>query len=113
MSDKGPFEVWIKENGCLIFISVYQSSILITTKHECQSRYTEKAQEWLNLHLKQSGISEQHLIDFLVRNQVTLAFEVNLIIKIMSSSVMMILKSMSLNILLKRGDCCYMELFAI
>jgi hypothetical protein len=108
----GPFEVWIKENGCLIFISLHQSSLLITTKHECQSNYTEKAKEWLMSHLERSKMSEQDLIHFLTQHQVTMAFEVMNSFLILSS-VMMILKNMCWNIQLKREDCGYMALFII
>ena len=80
----GPYELTVKENGCIIYVTSVEGHILVTSKHAFGPRddsngskpsHSEKGAEWLDVHLK--GVStRQDLSDFLERHDVTAVFEV-------------------------------------
>ncbi|KAJ3214538.1 hypothetical protein HDU67_001508 [Dinochytrium kinnereticum] len=70
----GPYEVTLKENGCIIFVSAIGDTLLVTSKHSI-GPHAEKGHEWLERHLKDSQSSKQELADFLSDSKVTAVFE--------------------------------------
>lgn len=79
----GPFEVSLKENGCIIFIASIEGHLLVTSKHSFGSvrqdglvSHSEKGREWLMRHLARVGKRVEELVDFLQLHQVTAVCEV-------------------------------------
>ncbi|KAJ3192571.1 hypothetical protein HK101_006310 [Irineochytrium annulatum] len=70
----GPYEVTVKENGCIIFISQVEGEILVTSKHAVQV-HAAKGMEWLERHLKDAGSNKEELAAFLKEHDVTAVFE--------------------------------------
>ncbi|ORX90518.1 hypothetical protein K493DRAFT_287930 [Basidiobolus meristosporus CBS 931.73] len=79
---QGPYEVTIKENGCIIFVSSLPSGgLLVTSKHAWgpnENRtisHSEKGQEWLLKHLRTKGKTLDDFDDFLHQHDITAVFE--------------------------------------
>jgi tRNA ligase len=77
---KGPYEMTLKENGCIIYVSAVEGHILVTSKHslgkmEGRVSHAQKGEEWLHLHLKKSGKSAKDLADYLGKEKLTAVFE--------------------------------------
>ena len=84
----GPYELTLKENGCIIFVSVFEDDLIVTSKHSFtkinqagqveKSEYAERGEKWLYKYL---GDKKEQLINFIKEKNVTLIFEVSLIKK--------------------------------
>lgn len=108
---KGPFEVTLKENGCIIFIASVDGNLVVTSKHSMGPKqdggisHAEKGREWLNNHLNRVGKSQDDLSKFLAGNNLTAVFEV-MVLDI--SLPTMILKNMCWNMLLRSAGFMFM-----
>ncbi|KAL7749778.1 tRNA ligase [Sorochytrium milnesiophthora] len=81
----GPYEISVKENGCIIFISGVtvdgRHSLVITSKHSIGGRgdvkvsHAQKGEEWLYKHLASAGRTREELAKFLASNRLTAVFE--------------------------------------
>ncbi len=80
----GPFEVSVKENGCIIFVSTIDDMhLLVTSKHSIGDHrddgslvsHATKGREWLARHLRNANRTEQDLVQFLSTNRLTAVFE--------------------------------------
>ncbi|WBW73627.1 tRNA ligase Trl1 [Schizosaccharomyces osmophilus] len=79
---KGPYELTVKENGCIIFISALSNGeLIITSKHsfgavEGQSvSHALAGERWLETHLRKVGKSKTELAQELFKRQVTAVAE--------------------------------------
>jgi len=80
----GPYELTLKENGCIIFVTVFEDDLLVTSKHSFTkinngnieiNNYANVGEKWLYKYI---GDKKQELINFIKENNVTLVFEVNI-----------------------------------
>nr|KAJ3417896.1 hypothetical protein HK105_000621 [Polyrhizophydium stewartii] len=80
----GPYEVTLKENGCIIFVAAVDGHILVTSKHALgkskdktrfKPSHAEKGEEWLDEHLRRAGATREQLVAFLSEHNVTAVFE--------------------------------------
>lgn len=76
----GPYEITLKENGCIIFVSSVLGNLVVTSKHALGGQndnvsHAQKGEEWLDYHLENSQSSRQELIEYLSNNNVTAVFE--------------------------------------
>ncbi|KAJ1340460.1 hypothetical protein BSLG_004907 [Batrachochytrium salamandrivorans] len=80
----GPYEVTLKENGCIIFISAVEGHVIVTSKHSLgpskdpkrgRPSHADMGERWLDTHLQRSGRSRQELVDYLAKHNVTAVFE--------------------------------------
>ncbi|KAK9728386.1 tRNA ligase [Basidiobolus ranarum] len=78
----GPYEVTIKENGCIIFVSsLPEGGLLVTSKHAMgpnENRsvsHSQKGQEWLLKHLHSKGKTSEEFEEFLRKHDITAVFE--------------------------------------
>ncbi|CAG8771647.1 14236_t:CDS:2, partial [Acaulospora morrowiae] len=78
---KGPYEVTVKENGCIIFISgLPEDQIIVTSKHSLGPRadtvaHAVKGEEWLDKHLANVGKNKHELARFLYDHKLTAVAE--------------------------------------
>ncbi|GBC09290.1 hypothetical protein RclHR1_08740010 [Rhizophagus clarus] len=78
---KGPYEVTVKENGCIIFIGGLPGNfIVVTSKHSMGERENALAhaivgEQWLDKHLEKVGKTKEALADFLYKNRSTAVAE--------------------------------------
>ncbi|ORX78536.1 hypothetical protein BCR32DRAFT_294980 [Anaeromyces robustus] len=78
----GPYELTLKENGCIIFVSVLDDDLLVTSKHSTtkidaegnliHNKFSDLGEKWLYKYI---GDKKQELIDFIKENKITLVFE--------------------------------------
>ena len=79
----GPYELTLKENGCIIYITSILGHALVTSKHAFGPRdekdgkpsHSDKGEEWLDKHLQAASCSRQELSAFLEKHDVTAVFE--------------------------------------
>ena len=78
-----PYELTVKENGCIIFIGgLPNGEILVTSKHSLGNRidvtvsHAEKGHEWLDKHLQKAHKKKEDLARFLYENKLTAVAEV-------------------------------------
>ncbi|KAI9004108.1 RNA ligase-domain-containing protein [Gaertneriomyces semiglobifer] len=85
----GPYELTLKENGCIIFVAAVDGDLLVTSKHALgpakadnrtadgsfKPSHAEKGNEWVNRHLESKGKTRKELADFLARENLTAVFE--------------------------------------
>ncbi|KAJ3267160.1 Phosphatidylinositol (PI) 3-kinase [Chytriomyces hyalinus] len=87
----GPYEVTVKENGCIIYITGFKKSLIVTSKHalhapleatgkfanegEDKITHAQKGEEWAKTHLKTKGKTEEEFATFLEDHNVTAVFE--------------------------------------
>ncbi|KAJ3058770.1 hypothetical protein HDU98_005160 [Podochytrium sp. JEL0797] len=88
----GPYEITVKENGCIIFLSAFHGRLVVTSKHalhaplastgqypvpnvENKPSHAQKGDEWVDFHLKSRNKSRDELARFLESNNVTAVFE--------------------------------------
>ncbi|KAJ3034646.1 hypothetical protein HDV00_004828 [Rhizophlyctis rosea] len=80
----GPYEVTLKENGCIIFVSALDDFLLVTSKHAlgaARDTFTgkpslaQKGEEWLRRHLHNAGKSAEELTKYLEEHNATAVFE--------------------------------------
>nr|CAG8469870.1 10126_t:CDS:2 [Entrophospora candida] len=79
---ESPYELTIKENGCIIFIGGLPGGYLLTTskhslgiKQEGVSVHAIKGKEWVEKHLAKAGKSQTDLATFLYENKLTAVAE--------------------------------------
>ncbi|CAG8534566.1 1457_t:CDS:2 [Ambispora gerdemannii] len=75
---EGPYEVTIKENGCIIFISgLPKGEIIVTSKHSHGARtdvpvsHAQKGEQWLERHLENVGKTKEDLANYLYEHNLT------------------------------------------
>ncbi|ORX61146.1 hypothetical protein BCR36DRAFT_365730 [Piromyces finnis] len=79
----GPYELTLKENGCIIFVGVYEDDLLVTSKHSFtkinnatgnleKNEYSDLGEEWLNKYI---GDKREQLIKYIKEKNITLVFE--------------------------------------
>jgi tRNA ligase len=76
----GPYEVTIKENGCIIFVSAINGEIITASKHsvgrsEEKVTHAHKGEEWLDIHLSRTGRTRVELAHELSSKNLTAVFE--------------------------------------
>ncbi|KAJ1674804.1 trna ligase [Spiromyces aspiralis] len=72
----GPYELTVKENGCLILASALDpQTLVVTSKHAIDVPHSEVGKQWLRRHLEAHKRSEAELASFLFENNVTAVFE--------------------------------------
>ncbi|KAI8618324.1 RNA ligase-domain-containing protein [Chytriomyces sp. MP71] len=92
----GPYEITVKENGCIIYVTGFKGSVIVTSKHamyaplasSASAKFTvneeddndkvthaQKGEEWLNVHLKSAGRTREELAQFLEEHNATAVFE--------------------------------------
>ncbi|KAI9343086.1 RNA ligase-domain-containing protein [Zopfochytrium polystomum] len=85
-STVGPYEMTLKENGCIIFVAAVHSTLIVTSKHamdapvvaslaDARPKHAAVGEDWVNRHLKAKGKTREELIAFLEANRVTLVME--------------------------------------
>ncbi|KAF7727203.1 hypothetical protein EC973_007901 [Apophysomyces ossiformis] len=78
----GPYEVTVKENGCIIFIAaVNERSVVVTSKHSIPDQKDDMSAHggvgycWLIKHLESVGKTEKELAKWLLEKNITLVAE--------------------------------------
>ncbi|KAJ2851315.1 trna ligase [Coemansia brasiliensis] len=73
----GPYELTVKEDGCLIMASGMDNgkTLLVTSKHAVNVPHAEMGRKWMERHLSQAGKSAEDLAMFLLENNATAVFE--------------------------------------
>lgn len=81
-STKGPYELSLKENGCIIFISgLYDDSLLVCSKHSTGARgdtelsHAKAGEKWVDRQLKAIGKTRQDLARELRKRNATAVAE--------------------------------------
>ncbi|KAJ2799160.1 tRNA ligase, partial [Coemansia helicoidea] len=74
---RGPYELTVKENGCLILAAGIDEgrTLLVTSKHAVNVPHAEVGMAWVQKHLAQVGRSAEELAGFLHENNATAVFE--------------------------------------
>lgn len=79
---KGPYDLTLKQNGCIIFVGALpDGTILVTSKHSLGGRddveesHAERGRKWLTRHLAKTNITEQELAHVLLENRLTAVCE--------------------------------------
>ena len=79
---KGPFEMTLKENGCIIYVSQLDGELLVTSKHaigataaDGSPSHAGMGELWLEKHLKEVNVKKSVLVDFLAARNLTAVFE--------------------------------------
>ncbi|KAJ2412542.1 trna ligase [Coemansia sp. RSA 2530] len=74
---KGPYELTVKENGCLILAAGLDDGkrLLVTSKHSVSVAHALVGTEWVNKHLAQAGKTSEEFAAFLFENNATAVFE--------------------------------------
>ncbi|KAI9105614.1 RNA ligase-domain-containing protein [Phlyctochytrium arcticum] len=83
---QSPYEVTLKENGCIIFVAALEGDLVVTSKHAIDSApgssgttdkptHARKGEEWLERHLAASGRTRKEFQAFLHEKDVTAVFE--------------------------------------
>ncbi|KAJ1861126.1 trna ligase [Coemansia sp. RSA 989] len=73
----GPYELTVKENGCIILASSLDDgkTLLVTSKHAVNVPHAEVGRKWMDRHLNEAGKSTEDLAAFLHENNATAVFE--------------------------------------
>ncbi|KAJ3316623.1 hypothetical protein HDU76_001665 [Blyttiomyces sp. JEL0837] len=87
----GPYEATLKENGCIIFVSAYQGTLMVTSKHAMNAPLASGApgstggtgnmshaamgELWLMKHLNAKGKTRKELVEFMEEHDITAVFE--------------------------------------
>ncbi|PIA17929.1 hypothetical protein COEREDRAFT_80235 [Coemansia reversa NRRL 1564] len=73
----GPYELTVKENGCLILAASLDGgkTLLVTSKHALNLPHAEVGMKWLQQHLNQAGKTPEEFAAFLHENNATAVFE--------------------------------------
>ncbi|KAJ1961223.1 trna ligase [Dipsacomyces acuminosporus] len=74
---KGPYELTVKENGCLILASAMDEgrSLLVTSKHAIGVPHSDVGNKWVHLHLSRAGRTPEEFAAFLHEHNATAVFE--------------------------------------
>ncbi|KAJ2076399.1 trna ligase [Coemansia sp. RSA 988] len=73
----GPYELTVKENGCLILAASLDGgkTLLVTSKHAVNVPHAETGMKWMQQHLNEAGKTSEELAAFLHENNATAVFE--------------------------------------
>ncbi|KAJ1830023.1 trna ligase [Coemansia sp. RSA 2711] len=73
----GPYELTVKENGCLILAAGLDDgkTLLVTSKHAVHVAHAEVGRKWVERHLSRTGKTCEELAAFLYENNATAVFE--------------------------------------
>ncbi|KAJ2725422.1 trna ligase [Coemansia sp. Benny D115] len=73
----GPYELTVKENGCLIMAASINDGreLLVTSKHAVNVPHAEVGSAWVDRHLATVGKTREELAAFLHENNATAVFE--------------------------------------
>ncbi|KAJ2783146.1 trna ligase [Coemansia interrupta] len=73
---QGPYEMTIKEDGCLILVSaIDETTLLVTSKHAIYVPHSDTASVWVDKHLALAGRTREELAAFLHNLNATAVFE--------------------------------------
>lgn len=74
---EGPYELTVKENGCLILAAGIDegSKLLVTSKHAINVDHANVGTKWVHQHLEQAGKTTEELASFLYSHNATAVFE--------------------------------------
>ncbi|KAJ2741338.1 trna ligase [Coemansia sp. BCRC 34301] len=74
---KGPYELTVKENGCLILAAGLDDgkTLLVTSKHSVSVVHAQVGTEWVHKHLAQAGKTPEEFAAFLSESNATAVFE--------------------------------------
>ncbi|KAJ2066377.1 tRNA ligase [Coemansia sp. RSA 922] len=74
---KGPYELTVKENGCLILAAGLDDgkTLLVTSKHSVSVIHAQMGTQWVKKHLEQAGKTPEEFAAFLFENNATAVFE--------------------------------------
>ncbi|KAJ1721533.1 trna ligase [Coemansia erecta] len=73
---QGPYEMTIKEDGCLILVSaIDETTLLVTSKHAIYVPHSEMASVWVDKHLALAGRTREELAVFMHERNATAVFE--------------------------------------
>ncbi|KAJ3200201.1 hypothetical protein HDU83_008907 [Entophlyctis luteolus] len=86
----GPYEITVKENGCIIYVSAYKGTLIVTSKHamnapllstgqqhtsERKISHAQKGEEWVIRHISLVHKTANELAKFLEEADATAVFE--------------------------------------
>ncbi|KAJ2794301.1 tRNA ligase, partial [Coemansia guatemalensis] len=73
----GPYELTVKENGCLILAASLDGgkTLLVTSKHAVNVPHAETGMKWMQQHLNEANKTPEELAAFLHENNATAVFE--------------------------------------
>ncbi|KAI8319941.1 hypothetical protein GQ54DRAFT_298981 [Martensiomyces pterosporus] len=73
----GPYELTVKENGCLILASSLDEgkSLIVTSKHAINVPHAEVGARWVHTHLSRAGRTPEEFAAFLHEHNATAVFE--------------------------------------
>ncbi|KAJ2654692.1 trna ligase [Coemansia sp. RSA 1200] len=73
----GPYELTVKENGCLILAAALDEGkkLLVTSKHAVNVPHAEVGMKWMNHHLASASKTPEEFAGFLHENNATAVFE--------------------------------------
>ncbi|KAJ2888646.1 trna ligase, partial [Coemansia asiatica] len=74
---QGPYELTVKENGCLILAAGINSGkdLLVTSKHSINTPHAEVGSSWIDKHVSKVGKTREEFAVFLFENNSTAIFE--------------------------------------
>jgi tRNA ligase len=79
---KGPFEMTLKENGCIIYVSQLNGELLVTSKHALGNTapdgtpsHAGMGEIWLQKHLSKVNADKSLLVEYLASRNLTAVFE--------------------------------------
>ncbi|KAJ2125633.1 trna ligase [Coemansia sp. RSA 720] len=73
---RGPYELTVKENGCLILAAgMDDRTLLVTSKHAVHVEHARVGRQWVDRHLSRVGRTSDELAAFLHANNATAVFE--------------------------------------
>lgn len=78
----GPYELTLKENGCIIFVASVKGHLLVASKHAfgpaldpSKPSHAQQGEIWLEKHLEKSGATREMLSAYLESLDATAVFE--------------------------------------
>ncbi|KAJ2783147.1 trna ligase [Coemansia interrupta] len=73
---QGPYELTVKENGCLILAAgLDKDTLLVTSKHAIHVPHAQVGSSWVDKHLASVGRTREELAAFLHEHNATAVFE--------------------------------------
>ncbi|KAJ2399177.1 trna ligase, partial [Coemansia sp. RSA 2559] len=74
---RGPYELTVKENGCLILAAALDDGkkLLVTSKHAVNVPHAEVGMQWMNRHLASANKTPEEFAGFLHANNATAVYE--------------------------------------
>ncbi|KAJ2559037.1 trna ligase [Coemansia sp. RSA 1933] len=74
---RGPYELTVKENGCLILAAALDDGkkLLVTSKHAVNVPHAEVGMQWMNRHLALANKTPEEFAAFLHENNATAVYE--------------------------------------